>query len=191
MQKSISKYLWALALLVAVGVSQSGCYMYHEQHKVVLNGIDIDQTLKVADEELGKDHWTSVLTLWAMRDQVVTAEQAAEISVVYFKHIDAVDTEERKGRKFMVWHITWAISNLYRLGDEGVQKALETAYKDAEKRVEKLDMNLATKLFKDEEIYMGDAHGGGRGYAKKHLVVPGNDKYLQSFDEYLENRKEN
>jgi hypothetical protein len=35
-----------------------------------------------------------------------------------------------------------------------------------------------------EKIYMGDAHGGGRAFAKKHVVVPGNDKYLQSFEDY-------
>ena len=79
---------------------------------------------------------------------------------------------------------------MYRLGDEAVQQALQDAYQDAEKRVDKLDKNVSTQHFKGDEIVMGDAHGGGRAYAKSHLVVPGNEKYLQSFEEFQKKQTE-
>jgi hypothetical protein len=31
---------------------------------------------------------------------------------------------------------------------------------------------------------MGDAHDGGRSYARSHIVLPGNPDYLQSFEDY-------
>ncbi len=85
----------------------------------------------------------TVLTIWAMRDQILTGPQAEKISALYFKHIDRIDSEKQKARTFSVWHLTWAISNMYRLGDETVQQALEDAYKDAEKRVDK---NVITRV---------------------------------------------
>ena len=44
---------------------------------------------------------------------------------------------------------------------------------------------LADKFVNGDKIYMGDAHSLGRRYAETHVVVPGNPKYLQSFEEYL------
>jgi len=154
--------------------------MYHEQHKVLIDGISIDQTLDVAKIEMAKNEFGTVLTVWAVRDQIFTGPQAARVSELYFQHIERIDSEAQKARKFSVWHLTWAISNIYRLGNEEVKAALSEAYKDAEHRVKVLDKRIATKMFHEEKIYMGDAHGGGRAYARKHLVVPGNDCYLQS-----------
>jgi hypothetical protein len=35
-----------------------------------------------------------------------------------------------------------------------------------------------------DKMYMGDAHWGGRAFAKKHIVIPGNKQYLQSFEQF-------
>ena len=180
--------LATIIILTIFAVTVSGCYMYHEREKVLIEGIDIDQTLAVAEMEIKENRFSTVLTLWAMRDQIITGPQAQEVSRLYFNYIKRVDSDEQKARKFSVWHLTWAISNMYRLGDEEVQVALEKAYKDAAQRVEALDRRVAALHFEDEEIYMGDAHGGGRAYARSHLVVPGNEKYLQSASEYMEKK---
>lgn len=180
MRKHTALLLPAIAL---AGVSVSNCFMYHEQHKVLLGGISIDQTLDVAEIEMAKNEFGTVLTVWAVRDQIFTGPQAARVSMLYFRHIERIDSEEQKARTFSVWHLTWAISNIYRLGDEDVRVALREAHKDAEHRVKVLDKRIATKMFHEKKIYMGDAHAGGRAYARKHLVVPGNDCYLQSASE--------
>ena len=185
----LKKNIIILLVLFLSASSATGCYMYHEQEKVLIKGIDIDQSLDVAQIEMAQNKFGTVLTIWAMRDQIFTGPQAARTSQLYFSHIERIDSEVQKSRNFSVWHLTWAISNIYRLGDEDVRAALETAHADAEERVKKLDRRIATKMFHDEKIYMGDAHGGGRAYARSHLVVPGNDKYLQSAQEYRQNIK--
>ena len=170
----------------------SGCYLYSEpkkRGKVLLSGIDMGQTLKIAEMELKRNYTGSVLTIWAIRDQKFSAEEAGTVSSLYLKYIGRVDSEEQKARGFSVWHLTWAISNIYRQGDEEVRQAILPAYQDAKKRVEKADSRMTNKFFKEEKIYMGDAHFGGRRYAKKHIVVPGNRKYLQSVSEYTSKRK--
>ena len=86
---------------------------------------------------------------------------------------------------FNVWHLTWAISNLYRQGDAGVKTELQAAYEDAGRRVETLNFKAATMHFGDEKIYLGDFHGFAHAYAQSHVVVPGNDEYLQCYEEYL------
>ncbi len=178
------KHVTGILMLSLLGSTISGCYLYRERERALVPGIDIDQTLEVAEIEIEENKFSTVLTLWAMRDQVITQEQAQKVSDLYFAHIDRIDSEEQNARKFSVWHLTWAVSNMYRLGDEGVQLALKEAYKDGEARVERLDRRIATKHFKGENIISGDAHAGGRAFAKSHLVVPGNKKYLQSVAEY-------
>ena len=163
----------------------TGCSLYHEQKVVLIPGIDVDETLEVAELELKQNKWSSVLTLWALRDQVLTADQAAGVSKLYFTYIERIDSDEQKGRDFSVWHLTWAISNMYRLGDEEVQKTLDDAYRDAAVRVDNLDRKVAYTHFSGDKIYMGFAHGGGKAYARNHLVVPGNDDYLQSYETYV------
>jgi hypothetical protein len=161
-----------------------GCFIHHEQAEVLLKGIDVDQTLKIAEMELKENKMSSVLTFWAVRDQIFTPTQAEEASRLYFKYIDKIDSEDHKSHGFSVWHFTWAVSNIYREGNAEVKAALEDARRDAAVRVKKLDMNIATKNFHGEKLLTGDIHFLGRSYAKKHLVVPGNKKYVQSLDAY-------
>lgn len=169
----------------------SGClpYLYHEREPALIDGINIDETLKVARDELAQGGGFSVLTIWAIRDQIIDEAQAREISNLYFRYIDTIDSSESRHRKFGVWHFTWAISNLYRFGDERVKKVLHTAYTDAKKRVKTLDRSYAEKHVLGEQIYTGLAHLGGRAYARKHLVVPGNEDFLQSYAQYLKGRE--
>ncbi len=178
----------SLVLFLAAS-SVTGCYMYHEREKVLIKGIDIDQTLDVAEIEMAKNEFGTVLTIWAVRDQIFSGADAMRVSDLYSRHIERIDSENQKARDFSVWHLTWAISNIHRLGDEDVRAALQEVYEDAEKRVEKLDKRIATKMFGSDKIYMGDAHGGGRAYARSHLVVPGNKRYLQSAEEFRQNEK--
>lgn len=169
-----------IAVLIILLTFQ-GCmrYLTHERNEVLLDGIDIDQTLKIAEIELERQKLGSVLTIWAIRDQYISSSQAKKISQLYFKHIESLD------KKFDIWHLTWAISNMYRFGDADVKNELNEAYNDAVKRAKEVH-KLANKMANGEKIYMGDAHSGGRAFAKKHLVVPGNDEYLQSFEEFTE-----
>ena len=172
--------------LTVVGICflLSGCYTYHDRKKVLIPDIDIDATLDVAELEIQKPDRSRVLTLWAVRDQVLTPEQAKRISDLYFKYIDEIDSESQKSRRFAVWHLTWAISNIYRQGELEIKEIMSAAYRDAANRVDKLGMKIATTHFYDDEIYMGDVHVLGRSYAKSHLVVPGNEDYLQSVNQY-------
>ena len=48
---------------------------------------------------------------------------------------------------------------------------------------------MATDNVLGHEILMGDAHDAGHGFAQGHIVVPGNPDYVQSYEEYLENRR--
>ena len=178
--------------IVMATLLSSGCTMlYHDRQKVLIPNVDIDQTLEIAEMELRENKMGSVLTLWAMRDQVLTMDQAARVSALYFTYIDRIDSKAQKAHMFSVWHLTWAISNMYRLGDADVKAALTTAYHDASKRVDALDSNIATTHFYDKEIVMGDAHFGGRIYAKKHIVVPGNEDYVQSVEAYKKENEHN
>jgi hypothetical protein len=177
-------------ILAIVSVAVGGCYTYHDRSKVLIPNIDIDQTLEIAEQELQSKKRTSVLTVWAIRDQVLTKAQAERVSELYFKYIDKVDSEEQKARSFAVWHFTWAISNIYRQGEQEIKDVMAEAYRDAAKRVEKLEMKIATSRFYGDKIYMGDTHSLGRSYSKRHLVVPGNEDYLQSVSEYEPDEEE-
>ncbi|MFW5960585.1 MAG: hypothetical protein ACOCSE_05655 [Chitinivibrionales bacterium] len=152
-------------------------YATHNRDEVILEGIEIDPTLKIAETELELGGWGSVLTIWAIRDQHFTPDQAEEVSRLYFSHIDSLT------RDFNRWHLTWAVSNIYRLGDTGVKAELDSAYSHACAYAEEMG-GAADKHVNGERIYMGDYHLGGRSYARNHLVVPGNRKYLQSIKEY-------
>lgn len=162
-------------------------YVYHEQEEVTLEGIDVDSTLKIAGIELEEGGLDAVLTIWAMRDQQVSPEQAGVIGELYFEHIDRVAAQKnRDSADFGVWHLAWAISNIYRNGDERLKSVLTDAYLDAKKRPDNLNkfVKIAEEHINGEKIYMGDIHDLGRSYARSHLVVPGNSDYIQSFDEY-------
>jgi len=167
-------------------------YVYHvRDHRVLVTSIDIDATLEIATAELEDGGFDATLTLWAIRDQIVSVEQAKAISALYFKYIDRVAAEKDKGTAdFGVWHLTWAIANLYRHGDAGIRTALDEAYQDARKRPDRLKTfrDIAAEHVNGEKIYMGDIHGAARAFARSHIVAPGNKKYLQSLEEYERNR---
>jgi hypothetical protein len=185
-----SRIVGVLAAL-ALSVAANAClpYLYKERAQALIPGIDIDQSLDVAERELAEPKSTSVLGVWALRDQPVSPKQAARIDSMYLNSIASIDNEEMRHRSFAVWHFTWAISNLYRFGDEAVKAALEPAYEDAVVRAKKLDRSVVDKLVLGDDIYSGPAHAGGKAYARKHLVVPGNKSYLQSFAQYMEEKE--
>jgi hypothetical protein len=178
--KAALRTLPQIVIIVAILVSIAGClrYLTHERSKVLLEGVDIDQTLKIASIEIDKGTLGCVLGVWAIRDQVVTPGQAAQISELYFAHIGTLK------QSFNIWHLTWAIADLYKSGDGATRAALQKAYEDAKQRAKALG-GAADKFVNGDKIYMGDAHSLGRRYAETHVVVPGNPKYLQSFEEYL------
>lgn len=166
-----------------------GCfpYVYHEQNRVLIQGVDVDATLEIARFELEEGGFDATLAVWAIRDQVVTAGQARTISDLYFEYIDEVAAEKDRGTaEFGVWHFAWAISNLYRNGNDTVKKELESAYLDARKRPDTLKQfkKVAAEHVNGSKIYMGDIHGAARSFARAHIVAPGNKTYLQSLDDY-------
>ena len=167
-------------------------YVYHDQKRVLVNGIDIDATLKIARIELEEGGFDATLTVWAMRDQVVTVDHANTVSELYFGYIDKIAAEkDETTAAFGVWHFAWAISNLYRNGDASIKAELEEAYRDACKRPESLEKfrEVATEHVVGTRIYMGDTHDVARAYARSHIVAPGNAKYIQSLDQYLNNKE--
>jgi hypothetical protein len=171
------KYLVLVAALTGIN---AGClrYLTHERAAVLLPGVDINQTLRVAAIELEKNTWGCVLGVWVIRDQVITPAQAETIDTLYFSHIDSLR------QNFNIWHLTWAIADLYRNGDDAIRAVLQKAYDDARLRAKKLG-GTADRFANSDTLFMGDAHSLGRLYAERHVVVPGNPKYLQSFDDYL------
>jgi len=177
---------FVLTALVAASVMLSGCYAYRERPPALVADLDVDQSLDVAARELSQNKVGTVLGIWALRDQEITAAQARRVSELYFANIARIDSDAQKAREFSVWHLTWAISNMYRLNSDEAKFELTRAYLDASARVNTLELEIAQKLFYGDEMLMGDIHGGGRAYARSHLVAPGNDRYLQSKDEYKE-----
>jgi hypothetical protein len=146
------------------------------QRQVLIKGVDIDQTLVIAEHELKRGRFASVLTLWGIRDQVYTEAQAQRVSYLYFQYIDT-----RKDY-FDVWHFTWAISNIYRNGNAAVRAELELAYQDAKKRA-KAAGGWADGLA-NRDILMGDIHPPARHFVQTHVVAPGTPRYLQSLEDY-------
>ena len=172
-----------------------GClpYVYHEQNqRVLVAGIDVDATLEIARTELEEGGFDATLTVWAIRDQIVSVENARTISRLYFSYIDKVASErDRITADFGVWHYAWAISNLYRNGNESIKAELEDAYHDARKRPERLKnfKDIASEHVNGKKVVMGDIHDAARSFARSHIVAPGNVKYLQSLDQYTKNKE--
>ena len=166
----------------------------NNQQAVLIDGIDFDETLKIATEELTRDIATAELTIWALRDQVITPDVARTIADLYQDNIDKLYQAEPFTAidwNHAVWHFAWAIANLYRNGDSAVKAELQQAYEDAITRPKTLErfQLVATDNVLGHEILMGDAHDAGHGFAQGHIVVPGNPDYVQSYEEYLENRR--
>jgi len=182
------------SLLMTIPLIFTGCfpYVFHEQQGVLVSGIDLDATLEIAGIELEEGGFDATLTIWAIRDQIVTLDNAKTISDLYFRYIDKVAAEPVKTTAdFGVWHLTWAISNLYRNGDESIRAELERAYLDAKQRPEALTnfKDIAIEHVSGSKIYMGDIHDVARSYAFSHIVAPGNEKYLQSLDQYKKSKE--
>jgi hypothetical protein len=146
------------------------------QGQVLIEDVDIDQTLVIAETELKRGRFASVLTLWGIRDQVYTEAQAQRVSYLFFHYIDS-----RKDY-FHVWHFTWAISNIYRNGNAAVPAELELAYQDAKKRA-KAAGGWADGLA-NKDMLMGDIHPPARHFVQTHVVAPGTPHYLQSLEDY-------
>ena len=146
------------------------------QSQVLIKGVNLDQTLIIAEQELKKEVFGSVLTLWGIRDQVYTEAQAERVSCLYFQYIDT-----RKDY-FQLWHFAWAISNIYRNGNAAVRAKVELAYQDAKKRAK------AAGGFADRhtngDIVIGDIHPPARHVVQTHVVAPGTPGYLQSLEDY-------
>lgn len=167
-------------------------YIYHRQDRVLVRGIDVDATLEIARSELEEGGFDATLPVWAIRDQIVTVDNAKTIAELYFRYIDRVAAEQdRTTAEFGVWHFAWAISNLYRNGDDSIKAALEGAYRDARKRPDSLKSfkDIASEHVNGNRIYMGDVHGAPRSFARSHIVAPGNEKYLQSLDQYKKKKE--
>ena len=152
----------------------------------MVKNANIDETIKIAKDEMEHTNISQSLGIWVMRDQIVTPEQAKAIAEIYLTHIDSMKIP------FNIWHSSWAISNLYRFGDEAVKAQLETAYQKAKIQPERLTggiKNIANAHINGEKITSGFIHFGGRGYARGHLVVPGNKRYIQSYEAYCKKKK--
>jgi len=157
-------------------------YLTHDRSEVLIEGVDIDQTLPIARYELRDGGIGSVLGVWVIRDQRFTPAQAAAINELYLTHIDSLH------RRFNIWHLTWAVSNIYRHGSDSVKRAIEPSYSDAVSRAREMG-GIVDRHVNGDSLWMGDAHGGGRRYAHKHMVVPGNVDYLQSKQEFFEDKE--
>jgi hypothetical protein len=161
--------------------------MHFRRKPALVKGVNIDETLKVAKDEMKKKNISQSLGLWVLRDQVVSPAQAKTISELYLANIDSMKID------FNIWHSSWAIANLYRFGDASVKAELETAYQKAKQqpqRIRKRGMRrLANSHINKKRMVTGFIHAGGRSYAKRHLVVPGNKRYIQSYEDYLQTQK--
>ncbi len=176
-----------IVLLTTFSSCLSFSYIYYERDKAEIKGIDMNCTLNIADIKLKQGEFDSILTIWAIRDQVITAAQAERISNMYFNYIKTSKSE------FGIWHIAWAISNFYRLGNDEIKNKLKSAYEDAIKKPDTLEnfKTTANELINSKKIYMGYIHNLARSYALKHIVVPGNKEYLQSMEDFIKNSKDN
>lgn len=167
---------------------------FNNQQAVLIDGIDFEQTLKIAAEELTSDYATAELTIWALRDQVITPDVAKTIADLYLNNIDKL--YDAKAFTLIdwnhaVWHFAWAVANLYRNGDDAVKAQLQVAYEDAitrPKTLEKFEL-AATDNVLGHDILMGDAHDMGHAFALGHIVVPGDPEYVQSYQDYVDNRR--
>ena len=164
-------------------------YISYDQDAVLLDGVDFDDTIEVATRAAARGGTTSLMVLWAVRDQEIDAANAARAGALYLANIDAIYSAPSNfvfDWNFGVWHSSWAISNLYRNGSPEVKAALQEAYDDAVTRPATLERfrDVASTHVNGARPLMGDIHIGGRTLARRTLVVPGNPDYLQSADDY-------
>lgn len=181
------KFLNIMLIIVLTFLISCMRYLTDNRDEVILEGIDLDQTIRIATLEMEHKNGSfgTSLPIWIIRDQYFNTSQAKIVKELYLKHINTLE------KKFDLWHLTWAISNIHRLGSDSVKLILDEIIEDVRIRAKNAG-KISTKMSDpNERLYLGDAHGGGRGYAKRHIVVPGNKKYLQSFNEYLKKKEKN
>lgn len=173
-----------LLILSTLCLFLNSCFLslHHRRKPALVRNVNMDETLKISTDEIQKHNMSQSLGLWVIRDQIVTPAQAKIISGLYLSKIDSMRSD------FNIWHSSWAISNLYRFGDDAVKAELETAYQKAKKQPERIQRKgtrrLANRHINGRKTVTGFIHAGGRSYAKRHLVVPENKRYLQSYEEY-------
>src|SRR5687767_1832211 len=129
--KSIPQYFAQFSITLLV-LSLSSCYMYTTREPALVKGVDVDQTLLVARDEMKKTDMAQSMGIWILKDQIVTPKQAKVIAELYLSNIDRIVSA------FNIWHAAWAISNLYRFGDNAVKKELEEAYQVAKKEPDRI-----------------------------------------------------
>jgi hypothetical protein len=174
------------APLFALAVSGCFPFEYYEREPALVKGIDMRQSIQVATDQMHRGGVEQGLSIWALRDQFVTPEQAKEIGDLYLANIDGMKDE------FNVWHTSWAIANLYKWGDQAVKASLETAFQKATRQPELLTgwvKNSANNHINGNKITTGFIHAGGVYYAHRFLVVPGDKNFLQSYEEYRKKEK--
>ena len=196
----LEKYEYSLDRFATPGFSNSICdsnmpfAVFDDQASVLIEGVDLEATLKVAQAEFARKSATSELVIWGIRDQVITPAVARKISEMYFANIEMLyDTQPflQLDWNHAVWHFAWAISNLYRNGDSAVKRELQAAYEDALRRPETLDRNkyIAAEYIHGERIVMGDMHTPAHNRMRELIVAPTNPSYISSYEEYLKNRR--
>ena len=107
-----------IAALLGLALSSCFPYQYNARRPALVWGVDMKQSLQVAADEMQKPNIGQGLSIWVLRDQFVTPEQASEISKLYLDHIDGMTSD------FNIWHASWAIANLYKLGGAAVKAEL-------------------------------------------------------------------
>ncbi len=175
-------------ILPLICIFLNSCFTstYYTRKPALVKNTDINETIKIAKDELQKKGISQGLGIWVMRDQIVTPIQARTIAELYMANIDSMKIP------FNIWHSSWAISNLYRLGTDSVKIELESAYQKAKKQPERLKggvKNIANYHINGEKITSGFIHFGGRAYGRGHLVAPGNKRYIQSYQKYCDKKK--
>jgi len=161
----------------------SSCYIYTTREPALVKNVDVDQTILVAVDEMKKNDMAQSMGIWILKDQIITPQQAKKISELYLTNLDRIVSP------FNIWHAAWAISNLYRFGNDEVKAELETAYQIAIKEPNRISdeddfKGAAIDHINGKKMTTGFIHIGGMTYAYEHLVVPGNNKYIQSYNEY-------
>ncbi|MGM0444193.1 MAG: hypothetical protein ACQEQV_08410 [Fibrobacterota bacterium] len=162
----------------------SGCmrYMTHERTEAIVENIDIGQTLRITEYELKDKDRGNSLGLWVIKDQFFTPTEAERVQNLYFRSKENIVTD------FDAWHFTWAVSNIYRLGNAEVRRSLDSAHSDARRWADTLGRR-ERRMTRGDTLYMGDAHIGGRYYARNHIIAPGNPDYLQSWEDFLQEQE--
>jgi hypothetical protein len=72
-----------------------------------------------------------------------------------------------------------------------IGKELQLAYEDAITRPETLERRnyIAIDHIRNDVVVMGDIHTAAHMRMKQLIVAPGNPDYLQSFEEYQDNKR--